>query len=142
MRNFVLSIDAFKYLYKFTKVENPLLAEYMKLLMQTGWRRGELYKLRWDDLLDEHIVLRKTKSKGQDDYYPYFSFLQFDTSSGAQGPFQEEGKQMFGHFIFVVGEGTNLISIRAQGNNLEKYGDQKVEIKITADNSFPAPLFK
>ena len=48
----------------------------MKLLIQTGLRRSELYNLKWSDLYDEHIILRNTKSKGQDQVYPYFAFIR------------------------------------------------------------------
>ncbi|MCK4560488.1 MAG: site-specific integrase [Calditrichia bacterium] len=75
-REFVLSPREFNHLYETTKNENPLYAEFMKLLIQTGWRRGELAKLQWKDIYDKHIVLRSTKGKGQDDYYPYFSFVK------------------------------------------------------------------
>ncbi len=75
-REFVLSIREFEHLYETTKNENPLYAEFMKLLIQTGWRRGELAKLQWKDIYDKHIVLRNTKGKGQDDYFPYFSFVR------------------------------------------------------------------
>ncbi len=75
-RNFVLSIREFNHLYHITKNDNPLYAEFMKLLIQTGWRRGELYNLKWSDLYDEHIILRYTKSKGQDQVYPYFDFIR------------------------------------------------------------------
>jgi integrase len=75
-REFVLSTREFNHLYDVTKNEKPLYAEFMKLLIQTGWRRGELAKLRWADIYDKHIVLRNTKGKGQDDYFPYFSFVQ------------------------------------------------------------------
>ena len=46
-RKFVLSIREFEHLYFITKKENPLYAEFIKLLIQTGWRRGELYNLKW-----------------------------------------------------------------------------------------------
>ncbi len=49
-REFVLSIREFNHLYETTKNENPLYAEFMKLLIQTGWRRGELAKLQWKDI--------------------------------------------------------------------------------------------
>jgi integrase len=75
-REFVLSIQEFNHLYETTKNENPLYAEFMKLLIQTGWRRGELAKLQWKDINDKHIILRSTKGKGQDDYYPNFSFVK------------------------------------------------------------------
>ena len=48
----------------------------MKLLIQTGWRREELYKLMWSDIGDKHIILRKTKPQGQDQAYPAFSFIK------------------------------------------------------------------
>jgi integrase len=75
-RNFVLSVSEFNHLYHITQNDNPLYAEFMKLLIQTGFRRVELYKLRWADIYDVHIILRKTKSKGQDDFYPYFDFIR------------------------------------------------------------------
>ncbi len=75
-REFVLSIREFEHLYYITKKENLLYAEFMKLLIQTGWRRGELAKLKWQDIYDQHIILRKTKSHGKDQRFPYFSFVK------------------------------------------------------------------
>ena len=75
-REYVLSVNEFNQLYETTKHENPLYAEFMKLLIQTGWRRGELFKLKWEDIQDKHIILRKTKSEGKDQYYPAFKFIK------------------------------------------------------------------
>jgi integrase len=75
-REYVLSVNEFNHLYETTQKDNPLYAEFMKLLIQTGWRRGELSKLKWEDIHDKHIILRKTKSEGKDQIYPAFTFIK------------------------------------------------------------------
>ena len=75
-REFVLSKFEFEFLYETTKKENPLYALFIKLLIQTGWRRSELYNLKWSDIGDKHIILRTTKSFGDNQTYPAFGFIK------------------------------------------------------------------
>ena len=52
------------------KEEKPLEAEYLELLARTGIRRSEMYKLKWNDILENQIILRQAKSDGTDQTIP------------------------------------------------------------------------
>ena len=75
-REYIISIDEFLRLYEHARNKNPLYAEYIRLLFESGWRRGELYNLKWSDIKDKQIILRKTKSAGLDQIFPNYNFIK------------------------------------------------------------------
>lgn len=45
--------------------DDKLWGHYVLILMRTGARPGELCKLKWDDVHDEHVTLHSKKGKGK-----------------------------------------------------------------------------
>ncbi len=69
-KDIVLSWEQVDNMITIAKEETPLEAEYLELLVRTGIRRGELYKLKWNDILENQIILRQAKSDGTDQVIP------------------------------------------------------------------------
>jgi integrase len=69
-KDIVLSWKQVDNMINIAKAENPLEAEYLELLARTAIRRGELYKLKWNDILENQIILRQAKSDGTDQTIP------------------------------------------------------------------------
>ena len=62
----VLSWREVNKIYEIARKKNPLEAEYMMFLVDTGLRREELYKLKWSDVRPNQIILKETKSGGDE----------------------------------------------------------------------------
>jgi len=56
-RNDYLSTEEIQQLLN-VAAEVPLHQQYIKLLLQTGMRRGELYELKWSDIKEAFIILK------------------------------------------------------------------------------------
>jgi integrase len=71
-RDIVLTWDEVSKLYETALSINELEAEYLMFLVATGLRREELYKLRWEDIRENQIILRLTKT-GKNEIIPLWS---------------------------------------------------------------------
>lgn len=99
-------------------------AYMMRLALLTGMRRGEMFKLEWDDI-DWHrknVRLREAKS-GQDEIIPMSSY----TAKLLEAVNKEEGKGA--RFVFPGRDGEQRTTIVRQVNQIKKLADLPADFR-------------